>query len=139
MRLLIDTNVIMDFIVKREPFTSDAEKVIGLCIEKRIPCCIAAHTIPNLFYILRKHLSIEERRDILLKICKIFTVIGIDSNKLESALKDSNFEDFEDCLQVQCGKDYLADFIVTRNVKDFINSSIPVLEPTRLIAKLSEQ
>ncbi|MCL2398511.1 MAG: PIN domain-containing protein [Defluviitaleaceae bacterium] len=138
MRVLIDTNVIMDFIVERGSFTSDAEKVIGLCIEKRIPCCITAHTVPNLFYILRKHLSIEERRDVLLKICKMFTVVGIDSNKLESALQDSNFEDFEDCLQVQCAKDFPADFIVTRNVKDFANSSVSVLEPVKLIAKLSE-
>ena len=138
MRVLIDTDVIMDFIVDREPFASDAEKIIDLCIEKQISCCVAAHTIPNLFYILRKYLSIEERRDILLGICKMFLVIGIDSDKLESALQDSSFEDFEDCLQVQCANDFLADFIVTRNVQDFINSTIPALEPTGVIAKLLE-
>jgi len=138
MRILIDTNVIMDFIVEREPFSDDAEKVIELCLNKGISCCIAAHTIPNLFYILRKHLLVAERRDILLKICKMFTIVGIDSSKLESALQDSNFEDFEDCLQVQCAKDYLADFIVTRNVKDFTNSPVSVLEPAKLIAKLTE-
>ena len=137
MRVLIDTNVIMDFVVEREPFSDDAEKVIELCLDKGISCCIAAHTIPNLFYIPRKHLSAGERRDVLLKICKMFTVVGIDSNKLESALQDSNFEDFEDCLQVQCAEDFLADFIVTRNVKDFVNSSVSVLEPVKLIAKLS--
>ena len=136
MRVLFDTDVIMDFIVEREPFSNDAEKAICLCLERRIPCSIAAHTIPNLFYILRKYLTMEERRDILLKICLMFTVVGIDTNLLISALQDFNFEDFEDCLQVRCASDFFADFIVTRNVKDFVNSPVPVLEPTGLIAKL---
>jgi len=138
MRVLIDTNVIMDFIIEREPFTTDAEKLIGMCLEKHIPCCIAAHTVPNLFYILRKHLSDEDRRDILLQICKMFVVVGVDSDKLESALQNYEFKDFEDCLQSECAKEFQADFIVTRNVKDFGISDIPAIEPTMLMIKLEE-
>jgi len=136
MRILFDTNVIMDFITDRKHFSDEAEKVIGLCMERNIPCCIAAHTIPNLFYILKKYLTIETRRDILLNICKMFTVVGIDSNKLETALQNSNFDDFEDCLQVQCADDFSADFIVTRNVKDFKHSTVPALEPAELMMML---
>ena len=73
--------MIMDFIVKRNPFSEDAEKIIELCMEKNVQGCIAAHTVSNLFYILRKHLTKEKRRDILLNSCKIFTVVGIDANK----------------------------------------------------------
>ena len=69
-------------------------------------------------------------------VCKMFTVVGIDSIKLELALRDFEFEDFEDCLQAECAKDFSANFIVTRNVDDFCNSSIPAIEPTKLISKL---
>lgn len=137
MRILIDTNVIMDFIIKRDHFSVDAEKVIELCIENNIQSCIAAHTIPNLFYILRKYLTIEARKDILLRICKMFTVVGIDVNKLKSALQNNDFDDFEDCLQVECAKDFGADFIITRNMEDFIGSIVPVVKPAELIKMLS--
>ena len=136
MRILIDTNIIMDFIIDRPPFTDEAEELISLCIEKDIPCSIAAHTIPNLFYILRKYLNDAERRDILLRICKMFTVIDINSDKLISALKKSEFRDFEDCLQVECAKHFSADFIVTRNTRDFVSSTIPVIMPKNIIVKL---
>jgi len=139
MRILIDTNVIMDFIVKREPFSNDAEKVIGFCMEKNIQSCIAAHSIPNLYFILRKHLTEDQKRDILLKICKMFTVVGIDANKLESALQNINFNDFEDCLQAECAKDFKTDFIITRNAKDFSNSVVPVIEPLKFIEQFTQE
>ena len=138
MRILIDTNVIMDFIVKRTPFSDNAEKIIELCMAKNIQGCIAGHTVSNLFYILRKHLTVEERKDILLKLCKMFAVVGIDVKKLESALQNIEFNDFEDCLQVECAKDFEADFIVTRNTEDFSGSTVPVVEPAALIEKLSK-
>ena len=135
MRTLIDTNVLMDFIVKREPFSDEAERVIALCLENNIESCIAAHSIPNLHYILRKHLPAEQRRDILLKLCQMFTVVGIDAEKLESALRNNDFTDFEDCLQSECAKAFKSDFIITRNKSDFTGSAIPVVNPGEFIEK----
>ena len=137
MRILFDTNVIMDFIVKREPFSGNAETAIGLCVgNSDIQVCIAAHTIPNLFYILRKHLPLEQRRDILLEICRMFAVVGIDADKLVSALQNDSFSDFEDCLQSECAKHFEADYIVTRNIGDFTGSTVPVIEPSDFIDML---
>ena len=138
MRILLDTNVIMDYIVKRSPFSDNAEKVIELCMESNVQACIAAHTITNLFYILRKHLSVEKRRSILLMLCKMFTITGIDADKLKSALLDTEFNDFEDCLQVESAKYFEADFIITRNLKDFTGSAVPALEPLELIKRFSK-
>ncbi|MCL2422111.1 MAG: PIN domain-containing protein [Defluviitaleaceae bacterium] len=140
MRILIDTNVIMDFIVMREPFTSNAKQVIDICMDKNIDVSIAAHSIPNLFYILQKHLTIEQRRDILLKLCKMFDIIGIDANKLEHALNNHQFKDFEDCLQDICAKEFAADFILTRNTNDFTSSLVPAIEPIdfiKIVAKIA--
>jgi len=136
MRILFDTNVIMDFIVKREPFSDDAEKAIALCMDKGIQVCIAAHTVPNLHYILRKHLTTEQRKDVLLEICRIFTVVGIDAGKLISALENNDFTDFEDCLQVECARDFESDYIVTRNTKDFLVSAVPAIEPQEFIGMI---
>ena len=135
MRILFDTNVIMDFIIKRENFSDDAEKVIAFCMESNAQGYIAAHTVPNLHYILRKYLTSEQKKDILLEICRMFIVIGIDTLKLISALQNTDFTDFEDCLQVECAKEYDADYIITRNIKDFRWSTIPVLEPSEFIKK----
>ena len=137
MRILFDTDVIMDFIITREHFSDDAEKAIALCMEKNIQGCIAAHTIPNLHYILRKHLTADTRRDILLEICRMFTIIGIDAKKLMSALENNDFTDFEDCLQVECAKDFEASYIITRNLKDFSRSDVPVLKPSEFIRKFN--
>jgi len=139
MRILFDTNVILDFIVERPPFSSSAEKAIELCMGNGIQSCIAAHTISNLFYILRKDVAVDDRRRMLLRLCQIFTVIGIDVDKLKSALNNSGFKDFEDCLHAECAVDFKADYIVTRNIKDFINSAIPSIEPDELIKRLSAQ
>ena len=92
----------------------------------------------NLFYILRKHLTAEKRKSVLLLLCNMFTIIGIDADKLKSALLNTEFNDFEDCLQVESAKYFEADFIITRNLKDFTDSIIPALEPLELIKKLSE-
>ena len=135
MRILFDTDVLMDFILKRKNFSDDSENVIALCMENDVKGCIAAHTIPNLHYILRKHLTIEQRKDILLEICRMFTVVDIDAEKLTSALHNDDFTDFEDCLQVECAKDFEADYIVTRNIKDFYGSVVHVIEPLDFIKK----
>ena len=65
----------------------------------------------------------------------MFTVVGIGSDKLISALLNMDFTDFEDCLQVECAKDFETNYIVTRNTKDFQGSAVPVMEPSEFIEK----
>lgn len=105
MRILIDTNILLDYIVEREPYAEFARKIVWLCKENKLEGCIAAHSIPNIFYILRKNYSINERRELLLGICKIFNVQCLDILKIKSALKDTEFSDFEDCLQMESAKE----------------------------------
>lgn len=129
MRVLVDINVLLDALLGRQPHFDYADHIIKLCADKKVQGYMAAHTIPNMFYILRKHMSKEDRRQVLLYLCDILTVEGIDSAKLVSALKDESFSDFEDCLQSSCAKSIGADYIITRNMKDFINSEIPAILP----------
>ena len=129
MKVLIDTNIIMDEILVREPFYNDSHTVIQMCADEKIQGFLAAHTITNLFYMLRKEIPIKKRREILLGLLEFLFVESIDIEKLIRALSNENFKDFEDCLQVECAAEVNADYIITRNKIDFAGSEIPILTP----------
>ena len=135
MRILIDTNILLDYILERCPFVNDSSKIIKLCIEDIIDGCISAHTITNLFYILRKEMPVQERKKLLLDLCEIFIVVGIDLEKLEFCLLNDGFNDIEDCLQSECAKEFGADYIVTRNIKDFTDSAVEAIEPHEFLKR----
>lgn len=128
-RILVDTNVLLDYLLIREPFYEDAEKIVHACVEGTIKGCIAAHSISNMFFILRKDYNTKDRREVLSSLCAIFDVEGIDRAKLLSALQNEDFSDFEDCLQMECAKAYNAEYIVTRNLSDYKTSEIQAILP----------
>ena len=116
---MIATNVLLDYLLERQPFFEDAKNVILSCTEGNTNGCIAAHSISNMFFILRKDYTAKERREILLNLCTIFEVEGGDKAKLLSGLTNDEFSDFEDCLQMECAKSYGAEYMVTRNMSDY--------------------
>ena len=132
-KILIDTNVLLDYLLEREPFFDDAKKVILSCTEGNIKGCIVAHSISNMFFILRKDYTAKERREILFNLCTIFNIEGIDKAKLLSGLANEDFSDFEDCLQMECAKSYGAEYIVTRNVADYSTSEIKAILPSEYL------
>ncbi len=136
LRILIDTNVLLDYLLCRSPYEQAARKIIVACKQRQVSGCIAAHSISNMFFILRKVFSVEERRKLLFNICELFEVEGIDKTKIFNALADETFADFEDCLQKECAVAFRADYIVTRNCDDFKGSSIPCIEPAEFCKML---
>ena len=134
--VLIDTNIFIDVLQDRIPFTDNSQAVIGLVTQKKIKGAVAAHSITNLWYILRKTHSDEERRNYLLSLFELFDVVSIDKNRLVAALENSNFKDFEDCLQDECAYGINADYIITRNAKDFESSMVKALTPEEFLENL---
>jgi len=128
-RILIDTNVLLDYLFARQPYYEDAKNLILAGAEGKIKGCIAAHSVSNMFFILRKDYSVKERREILSGLCTIFDVEGINKDKLLAGLENEKFSDFEDCLQMECAKAYGADYIVTRNISDYLASEVKAIEP----------
>lgn len=128
-RILIDTNVLLYYLLTRKPFYEEAKKVILTCTEGNTKGCIAAHSISNMFFILRKDYDAKERREILSGLCTIFDIEGIDKNKLLSGLRNEDFSDFEDCLQMECAKAYGAEYIITRNIADYKMSEVKAILP----------
>ena len=130
MIVLIDTNIILDMLEKREPFYESSNNVLSLCASKKIKGCIALHTISNLYYILRKNYSAEDRRRLILGILRFLQVTNISHENVRHALERNDFPDFEDCLQDECARQNHADYIITRNTNDFLTSSIPAITPS---------
>lgn len=136
LTILIDTNVLIDFLIDREPFTKNAGEIIKKSQDKVINAYLAAHSITNIFYILRKIYSVTERKQRLLDLCRIISVVNIGYELVLNALSNNDLDDVEDCLQAECANVIKADYIVTRNIKDFSYSKVPVILPENLLKLL---
>lgn len=135
MKVLIDTNVILDVLCKRQEFFEDSSKVMKYCEVNKIEGVISALSIPNIIYIMRKELDAEKTKDIIEKLQLIFTVADLKSDDIKKALS-LNFDDFEDALQSACASRIKADYIVTRNIRDFKNSRITAIKPSELLERI---
>jgi predicted nucleic acid-binding protein len=128
-RVLIDTDVILDFFFDRQPFSESAAQVFSLCETQEIKGFVTPVIISNVYYLLRqtaKHEKVIEKLKVLLSITDI---LAIDKSVILQAL-NSNFKDFEDALQNYAAEsDTKIDLILTRNLKDFRNSKLAVLTP----------
>ena len=136
MRALSDTNILMDYVVKREPYFEVARLIIDSRRRNMFSGCVAAHSFTNIFYILRKVYDDATRRKILFNFVQLFDVGDINKDVIVNALEKQNFPDFEDCVQSVVAEKYGADYIVTRNPKDFENSKVPCISPDEFIKLL---
>lgn len=119
MVILVDTNIILDVFMDREPYADEARMIMSKCADREIIGYLAAHSIPNLFYILRKKYTPKERRGLIRNLCDIFRISDLNAEKIVSAVENEEFSDLEDCLQEECAVEAMADFIVTRNPDDY--------------------
>ncbi|MDE7211574.1 MAG: PIN domain-containing protein [Lachnospiraceae bacterium] len=138
MVVLIDTNVILDFLVTREPFYRASAEILSRCAAGELAGYIAFHSVPNLWYILRKTPE-EKRREWMEDICSFLRVTGAEHEEVVGAIRRKDFPDFEDCLQDKCAKSAGAEYIITRNPSDFMNSEVPAVEPEIFLEMLKRQ
>jgi len=128
-RVLIDTDVILDFFFDRKPFSDNAAKVLSLCESREIKGFITSVIISNVYYILRQTSTHEKVIEKLKQLITITEVLTTDREVIVQAL-NSNFKDFEDALQNYSAElNGQIDLIITRNVKDFKSSSLGVMTP----------
>ena len=132
MVLLIDSNVILDYLLVCRNHFKNAQSLLTKCRNPSINGYLSFHSIPIIWYTLRKY-SVHERRRALLEVTDLLTVVSAPHNDVIDAIADESFPDFEDCLQSKCALQVNADYIVTRNVKDFTASKIPAVTPAELM------
>jgi predicted nucleic acid-binding protein len=132
--VLIDTDVLLDFYLDRKPFSDDSLQLFLKCEQKQFRAYVTPVIVANTYYILRRHAThhyVIERLQVLLNTIH---VLAMDQKQVLAAL-DSKFTDFEDALQyfsaVNSNK---IDAIITRNIKDFKKSALPVFTPNEFLA-----
>ncbi|MEA5554595.1 PIN domain-containing protein [Anabaena cylindrica UHCC 0172] len=136
MRVLVDTNIVLDFLLQREPFSQDAELLFQAIDTSQVVGYVTATTLTDIFYISRKHtLSIEQARQAVSETLNVMVICPVNRAVLESAFK-SGLADFEDAVQIFCAVEQGLDAILTRDTKGFLSSSIPVLSIQELLQRL---
>jgi predicted nucleic acid-binding protein len=138
MVILVDTNIILDCLTLRKPFEVESGLILQYCSEGKITGCIAAHSITNSFYILRKMFAATERKRLLFELCGFMEIANVEKSHVLNALQNEKFDDFEDCVQLECAKAVRAEYVVTRNPDDYINSDIPAISPRELLALVEQ-
>lgn len=135
MKILIDTNVILDVLCNRKEFVDDAAKIFKLCEVKKLTGYISALSIPNIVYIMRKELDEQKTKEIIEKLTLVFNIVDLKSEDLKKAVS-LNFSDYEDAVQSQQATRIKADYIVTRNIKDYKNSRVMAIKPAELLERI---
>jgi predicted nucleic acid-binding protein len=135
-KLLVDTNVVLDLLGKRENFYLEAQELFTLSDNGIIQLCVSALTFANTHYILSEQLKVINASKILRKFKVLVKVLPLHNKIIELSL-DSDFRDFEDAIQYYSALDGEAEIIITRNKKDFKLAEIPVLTAKEYI-KLRE-
>jgi len=137
MKLLIDTNIILDALMRREPWASSAEAILLAAAEEKVEVCITASTFTDLHYLLRKYLKNKDNvKQALLGLLAVVDVLDVTGVDCEKAF-DLDMPDYEDALLAYCGKRHKVDYIITRNTKHFEGSPVRFMDPNGFFEILS--
>lgn len=135
-KVFLDTNIIVDLIADRRPFSKYAIEIFNKAEEKKIEIFTSSHSIATTHYLLKKYLDEKPLREVLYKLLDYLTVVPVDIDVLKKGLR-SKHKDFEDAIQILCASSIAKiDCIVTRNTKDFKDCEILVMTPDELCIKL---
>lgn len=135
MVLLIDANIVLDVLLNRSDFVKDSAMIWRLCETGQAKGYISTLTYANIMYIMRKQLKPEQIEDVFRKLNLIFEFADFSSSVLERAVS-MKWKDFEDAVQSATAESVHADYIISRNIKDFTKSRIIAFTPTELLARI---
>jgi len=139
MKVLYDTNVVLDYLVQREPFYHDSREVIILSAEKKLDGIIGAGSIADIYYIGRKNYhSTEKSLNLIIDLLKLVTLVDTKAYDITIALSFKMY-DFEDAIIAATALRETTDYIITRNVKDFAESPIPAITPGEFLSLVKKR
>jgi predicted nucleic acid-binding protein len=139
VRVLLDTNIILDFFLEREPFFQLASEVFEAIAAERIEGLISASSATDIFYICKRQTqNLEQARQILTQTLTLLSVCPVDYTVLNTAL-NSGLVDFEDAVQIACAVAQQVDAIVTRNPQDFQTTAVSIFTVSQLLEHFREK
>ncbi|MFY8021423.1 MAG: type II toxin-antitoxin system VapC family toxin [Bacteroidia bacterium] len=132
-RVFLDTNIIVDLIADRKPFSKYAIQIFQKAESKELELFTSSHSIATTHYLLKKYLEEKELRDVLYNLLDFVTVVAVDEGIIKKGLR-SKHKVFEDSIQILCASSIeKIDCIVSRNTKDFKESEVPAFNPDEII------
>ena len=137
MKVLVDTNIVLDVLLSREPFAGPAAEIFALAEQSRMDAFLCATTITTIDYLLGRSLPARAARGALRKLLRLFEVATVNRSVIERALA-SRIGDFEDAVLTASGQEAGVDCIVTRNTKDFAGSGMRVFDPAEFLAQFKD-
>lgn len=135
MKVLFDTNIILDFALQRQPWFTDSEQIIYFAEQKHILGYVSASTVSDIYYIIRKSKGKELALEFIVNLTIVCQIAAVDSLVISMAL-NVNFKDFEDAIQYSTAVINNLDAIVTRNPQDFPVKVPKILTPSQLIQEV---
>ena len=135
MKVLFDTNIIIDVLLDRKPFSEHASYLMSKVERSEINGFLCATTVTTIHYLLSKNLDKKNAITSINSIIALFEIASVNRLVIENALK-SKFSDFEDSVLHESARHAGAEYIITRNIKDFKNTKIPVFTPTEFLSML---
>ena len=131
-RIFIDSDVILDVALAREPFVAASRAVLARCEQGVYLGCISGNSVANMYYVLRKLGGDAKARQFITQLLRFLTVIPVDHAMIRKAV-ESNFADFEDAIQHEAALSFGCELIVTRNVADYKTAQVAVRLPSNFI------
>lgn len=135
MKLLIDANILLDVLQNREPHVQTSSVIWKLCETEKAKGYVSVLTFANLVYIMRKEFTPKRIEETLDALSLIFEFADLSASDLSHAA-ELGWDDFEDALQSVTAERIRADYIITRNIKDFAGSKVIAFTPSELIARI---
>ena len=126
-KLFVDTNIVIDILARREPYFKEAATLFSMADQKQVQLAISALTIANTSYALLRQMDANQAKSILRKLRLIVSILPLNDKIVDLALNNEAMPDFEDALQYFTALENGQDVIITRNLRDFKGSRLPVL------------
>ena len=136
--VLIDLNILLDVLQKREPFYEISAALLATVETGRVKGFVAAHSITTLFYLIRKDRSAAEARATITNLMQFIKIAPVDQSTIEQAL-NLDYGDYEDAVQMISAVQCKADYLITRNVKDYQPALLTVLKPVEFLGTLRKK
>lgn len=134
--IFLDTNILVDLLADRKPFSKFAQEIFTASEKGKLKLFTSSHSIATTYYLLKKYIVDKNLREMLLELTDFLSIISIDGPIIHKGLR-SKQRNFEDALQLYAALSvHKMDCIVTRNIRDFKGSEIPVISPDEICAQL---
>jgi len=133
MKILLDTNIVMDIVEKRVPFYKDAVALLKTVSAMEVECYFSASSAKDVYYLVKRHTgSLETAKQAIVSISKFVIFCDTTRQDVQNAML-SNVADFEDAVLVSGAERENMDFVVTRNPQDFAHSTVKIITPTEFL------